>query len=114
MPLFLSFINKGRRSKQNDSNDLHNKENPEVQKRKDKPRSSRSNQLTDLLSLGEAETLPEAIDESMISRTARNETDHVGLVEAGKRSQSGIVVTDQLDQVNEARVAEPERATMRK
>lgn len=114
MPLFLSFLSKGRRSKQNELDDLHDKKNPEVKERNDKQRSSRSNRLTDLLSLGDAEPLPEAIDASMISRTARNETDHLGLVEAGKRSQSGIVVTDRIDQVNEPRGAKPEGATTKK
>lgn len=49
--------------------------------------------LTELLTIGKAEPLPEAVDPSMTAGKVPEETDNLGLVEAGKRSMSGIVVT---------------------
>lgn len=110
MPLFLSWFGKGYGSKRNKPYDPNTANHSPGKKRSDK--KPRSNRLTDLLSLGDADRLPEAMDSSMISRAVPDETDNLGLVEAGKRSQSGIVVTDRIDQVNESRAGDPERANV--
>lgn len=110
MPLLLSVMRKGRRSKE--SKESGPEANPEGKKKKSAESGKpRSNRLIDLLSLGEPEPLPEAMDSTMISRSVPNETDNLGLVEAGKRSLSGIVITDQIDQVRESRRAVSEGNT---
>ncbi|MCJ1462477.1 hypothetical protein MMC07_001079 [Pseudocyphellaria aurata] len=108
MPLFLSVMRKGRRNKESGP-----EPNSEGKKKKSaEPRKPRSYRFLSLLSLGDPELLPEALDLSMISRSVPNETDNLGLVEAGKRSLSGIVVTAQIDQVNESRRAASESKTV--
>lgn len=109
MPLILSFFGKTRRSKKSDLSDRLKEENQAKKNRKEE--KSKSGRLTDLLNLSRAEPLPEAMDSSMISRAVPDETDNLGLVEAGKRSLSGIVVTDRIDQVNEVRTGEAEDAS---
>lgn len=110
MPLVLSLFGKGRRSRDRKRYDPYQKDELSGSKQKVKPDSNR---FTDLLSLGEAEPLPEAIDPSMITRVVGpDETANLGLVEAGKRSQSGIVVTDRIEQYEETQLAVPEGVKM--
>lgn len=110
MPLFLSWFGKGRGSKENQPYDQNAANHSPGKGRTDK--KPRSNRLTDLLSLGDADRLPEAMDSSMISRAVPDETDNLGLVEAGKRSLSGIVVTDRIEQVNDSRAGDPKCANV--
>lgn len=104
MPLFVALFNKERRMSQRYRdkkyqaskyrvNQYHDEKNSDP-----KPSTPRNR---DLLSLGNAEPLPESMGMSMPGAVENDDHYDMRLIDANKKSAEKIVVTDKIEQVSE-------------